>query len=81
MAILTVKIQVPDSRADDVLNTVTDYLGYDGTTTRQDFLTAKFVQYVKVAYRGAQAEKFRGQIVAAEADADAVGITSYKGVG
>jgi hypothetical protein len=79
VAVLTIKIEVPDDKADEVLTSVTDYLGYDGTNTRQQFLTRNVTQYVKAAYRAARAEAARTQVTAAEAAADAVSITSYKG--
>lgn len=50
MASISITLSVPDAKATDVLNTVTDQLGYSGEGTRKQFLDAAIKDFVKRAY-------------------------------
>lgn len=50
MASMTFTLSVPDAKATDVLNTVTDQLGYSGEGTRKAFLDASIKDFVRRAY-------------------------------
>ena len=59
MAVLTITISVPDDKAQDVLTSVTDYLGFDNTTTRPEWLRRYVRDLAKSWYvnaKGAAAE-------------------------
>ena len=50
MADFTLVITVPDNMATDILNSVTDHLGYDGTGTRAEFLRGRMRDELKNIY-------------------------------
>ena len=47
---MTITLAVADAKATEVLEIVTDQLGYAGTGTRKAFLDAKIKEFVKNAY-------------------------------
>lgn len=56
---MTITLTVPDAKAAEVLEVVTDVLGYDGEGTRKAFLDTSIKNYVKNAYINGKIEQQR----------------------
>ena len=69
---IIITITVPDASAMDILETITNRLGYDGEGTREDFLRKEAAAQMKGIYRSAKAEQAMTAVKRAEADADLV---------
>lgn len=76
MARLTIVITVPDDRAQEILQSVTDHLGYSSdaipVVSRADFLRLEVSRWIKGVYRAAKRQAANSAIEAAEAEVDAV---------
>lgn len=73
MAQLNISIVVPDDKAQDILVTLTDRLGYEGQGTRAEFLRVYVRNYLKELY-------INSKRIKAQQDATTLSDTSAGGV-
>lgn len=69
MSSMIITLTVPDAKAVEVLQIVTDQLGYEGEGTRKAFLDLKIKEFVKNAYVDG---KLREQRMADQAEEEAL---------
>lgn len=75
MAQISITITVPDAQSTDILNTVTDYLGYANGVTRTEFLRQKVRDHLKGWYKTAKGKIAYSLVTQAESAAEAVTFT------
>ena len=81
MTEFTIKFTVPTNKATDILNTITDHLGYsdpdgnDGAGTRSSYLRKEIRDHVKSVYKDAKQKEAALAIQTATVDADDVDFT------
>lgn len=85
MANITFTVTVPNDKATDILDTVTDYLGYgkldeigkpfSDNLTKKQYLDLKIKEFIKDCYKRGKANSARNAVSLVETTADAVEIT------
>ena len=81
MTDFTLVITVPDAKATDILNTVTDHLGYldpegnDGQGTRLEYMRQQIRGEIKNIYTQAKEKQAHSAVDTAKTDAEAIDFT------
>lgn len=74
MAVFSISVNVPDDKAPEILQSVTDYLGWTSGSgvNRQEFLRKHIAAQLKALYRAAKSSEAYKAVSDAETAADIV---------